>query len=66
MQEMQVTLVQSLDWEDPLEEGIATTPVFLPGKSPQTEEPGRLVHGVADTTEQLSTHSISRTRLGLF
>ena len=24
------------------------------------------VHGVADTTEQLSTHSISRTRLGLF
>ena len=42
MQEMQVTLVQSLDWEDPLEEGIATTPLFLPGKSPQTEEPGRL------------------------
>ena len=30
MQEMQV---QSLDWEDPLEKGMATTPVFLPGKS---------------------------------
>ena len=23
----------SLDWEDPLEEGIGTTPVFLPGES---------------------------------
>ena len=22
-----------LGWEDPLEEGIATTPLFLPGKS---------------------------------
>ena len=29
-QEMQV---QSLGWEDPLEEEIATHPVFLPGKS---------------------------------
>ena len=25
--------VQSLSWEDPLEEGIATPPVFLPGES---------------------------------
>ena len=25
--------VQSLGYEDPLEEGIATTPVFLPGES---------------------------------
>ena len=25
--------VQSLGWEDPLEEGMATTPVFLPGES---------------------------------
>ena len=25
--------VQSLGWEDPLEEGIATTPVFLPRES---------------------------------
>ena len=30
MQEMQV---QSLGWEDPLEKEMATTPVFLPGKS---------------------------------
>ena len=36
------TWVQSLDWEDPLEEGMAPTAVFLPGESPWTEEPGRL------------------------
>ena len=29
----QETWVQSLDWEDPLEEEITTTPIFLPGKS---------------------------------
>ena len=28
---MQETWVQSLDWEDLLEEDMATTPVFLPG-----------------------------------
>ena len=27
------TQVQSLGWEDPLEEGMQLTPVFLPGKS---------------------------------
>ena len=26
------TWVQSLGWEDPLEEGMTTTPVFLPGE----------------------------------
>ena len=36
------TWVQSLGWEDRLEEGMATTLVFLPGESPGTEEPGRL------------------------
>ena len=36
------TWVPSLGWEDPLEEGMATTPVFLPGESLWTEEPGRL------------------------
>ena len=30
---MQETWVQSLDWEDPLEKGMATPPVFLPGES---------------------------------
>ena len=36
------TWVQSLGWEDPVEEGIVTHSVFLPGESPRTEEPGRL------------------------
>ena len=39
---VQQTSVRSLGWEDPLEEGMATTPVFLPGESPWTEEPGGL------------------------
>ena len=34
--------VQSLGWEDPLEEDMAPTPVFLPGELSWTEEPGRL------------------------
>ena len=33
---------RSLGWGDPLEEGMATTLVFLPGDSPWTEEPGGL------------------------
>ena len=35
---MQETQVPSLGWEDPLKEDMATTPVFLPGESPWTEE----------------------------
>ena len=30
---VQETRVQSLGWEDPLEKGVAPTPVFLPGES---------------------------------
>ena len=36
---MQETPVRSVGWEDPLEEDL---PVFLPGESPWTEEPGGL------------------------
>ena len=32
MTAMQETQVRSLGWEDPLEEGMATAPVFLPGE----------------------------------
>ena len=39
---MQETLVQSLGWEDPLEEGMTTHSSILAWKIPQTEEPGRL------------------------
>ena len=34
--------VQSLDQDDPLEEGTATHSSILPWKIPWTEEPGRL------------------------
>ena len=47
--------VQSLSWEDPLEEGMATPPVFLPGES----HGQRILEGYSpwsrkelDTTEQ--------------
>ena len=48
--------VPSLGWEDPLEEGMTTIPVFLPGESPWTEEPGRL-HGVAKSRTQMSNQA---------
>ena len=38
----QKTRVQSLSLEDSLERAWQPTPVFLPGKSPWTEEPGGL------------------------
>ena len=37
---MQETLVQSLDWEDPLEEEMATHSSILAWEIPWTEEPG--------------------------
>ena len=36
------TWVQSLGWEDPLEEGMATHSSILAWSIPWTEEPGRL------------------------
>ena len=36
------TWARSMGWEDPLEEGMERTPVFLPGESLWTEEPGGL------------------------
>ena len=36
------TWVRSLGWKDSLEEGRQPAPVFLPGESPWTEEPGGL------------------------
>ena len=53
-QEMRETQVPSLDWEDPLEKGIATHSSILAWKIPRTQEPGGLQsQGVAkesDTT----------------
>ena len=42
MQEPQETWVQSLGWEDPLEEGMAAHSSILVWRIPWTEEPGGL------------------------
>ena len=42
MQETQETRVQSLGWEDPLEEGMATHSSVLAWRIPGMEEPGGL------------------------
>ena len=39
---MQETQVQSLDWEDPLEKGMATYSSILACRIPWTEKPGGL------------------------
>ena len=39
---MQETWVQSLDWEDPLKEGMATQSSILAWRIPWTEMPGQL------------------------
>ena len=39
---MQETWVRSLDWEDPLEKGVATHSSILAWRIPRTEEPGGL------------------------
>ena len=41
-QEMQETQVQSLGWEDPPEEGMATHSSIVAWEIPRTEEPGGL------------------------
>ena len=58
---MQETWVQSLDWEHPLETGMATHSSLLAWRVLWTEEPGGLLHSPwgcreLDTTEQL-THT---------
>ena len=42
MQETQETWVQSLGWEDPLEEGMVTPSSILAWRIPWMEEPGGL------------------------
>ena len=61
---MQQTWVQSLDWEDPLEKGMATHSSILAWRIPMDREPWRATgaitppgspwgHKESDTTEQL-------------
>ena len=54
MQETYETWVQSLVWEDPLEEAMATHSSILAWRIPWTEEPGGLhpwCQTESDTTE---------------
>ena len=46
MHETQEVWVQSLGWEDPLEEQMQPTPLFLPGESHGQGSLGATVHGV--------------------
>ena len=60
---MQEMWVQSLGWEEPLEEEMATHSSILAGKIPWTEEPGRLLSVVSQrvsrdcVTERTHTHT---------
>ena len=52
--ERQETWVQTLDWEDPLENGMATHSSILAWRVPGTEEPGGYSswsHKESDTIE---------------
>ena len=60
MQEMQEMQVRSLDWEDPLEEEMATHSGILAWKIPWTEEPGgfqSMGSGESDMTECVRVHT---------
>ena len=51
---MQETQVQSLGWEDPLEEEMATHSSILAWRIPWREEPGGTVHGVIKSWKPVS------------
>ena len=64
MQETQGMWVQSLGWKDPLEKEMATTLVFLPGKSHGLKSQGAMVHEgrkELDTTKH--KHSLQDVKL---
>ena len=55
---MQETSIQSVGWEDPLEEGMATHSRIRAWRIPWIKEPGGLQsvgHGESGMTERLST-----------
>ena len=58
---MQETWVVSMDWEDPLEEGMATHSSILAWRIPMdTAALQAAVHGVAKSQTQLSKHSTAQ------
>ena len=63
MLETKETWVQSLCWEDPLEEGMAARSSILAWRIPWTEEPGALqTMGVAK--RQIGLSDLARTQGG--
>ena len=62
---MQVTQVQFLGWEDPLEKEMATHSSILAWRLPWAEEPGRLqAMGLQelDMTQRLNHHHVNKVR----
>ena len=51
---IQETRLQSLGWEDPLEEGMATHSSILAWEIPRTEKPGKLQSMGSQNQTQLS------------
>ena len=60
------TWVRSLDWEDPLEKGMATHSSILAWKIPWTEEPGRLQSmGLQRVRHNWVTFTLRSYKLGI-
>ena len=57
MQETDETLVRSLSWEDPLEEGMATHSSIPAWRIPRTEEPGQKELDMTEVTSHTHTHT---------
>ena len=69
MQETQETQVQSLVWEDPLEEGMATHSSICAWRIPWTEEPDGLQSigsQESDTTEATEHHTKHKKVYNIF
>ena len=66
VQETQETRIQSLGWEDPLKEGMATCSGILAWRIPQTEEPGGLpsMGSLSQTRPTEATEQVLTQRLG--
>ena len=61
---MQETYIQSLGWEDPLEEGMATHSSILAWRIPLDRGTWwTTVHVVTDTTEHTHTHSFTHSSI---
>ena len=64
----QETWVQSLDWKDPLEEGMATFSSILAWRIPRTEEPGRLqsMGSQESNTTEVTEHPFIHRHIHMF